>query len=137
MLAASEEQMHWLRRMISPYSVNGLALACLPAALEDEAYLQWYVGEVLEGREIFTSALKQLSVPYWPSEANFVLVKIGAKHREFVVAMRRQNILVRDRSNDPGCNGCVRITIGTLEHTRCAMKALQESLAEIGWTADE
>ncbi|HEX3437302.1 MAG TPA: histidinol-phosphate transaminase [Pseudacidobacterium sp.] len=136
-LAASEEQMHWLRRMISPYSVNGLALACLPAALEDEDYLKWYVGEVLEGRAIFTAALKQSGVPYWPSEANFVLTKIGSKHKEFVFAMRQRNVLVRDRSNDPGCDGCVRITIGTLEHTKLAVEALKESLAEIGWSIDE
>src|ERR1700691_1801358 len=38
-LAAAEEQMQWLRRAISPYSVNFLALACLTAALEDEEYL--------------------------------------------------------------------------------------------------
>jgi histidinol-phosphate aminotransferase len=133
-LAASEEQMHWLRRMISPYSVNGLALACLPAALEDEAYLKWYVGEVLEGRALFTAALDRLGVPYWPSEANFVLVNIGGKHKEFTHAMRRRNVLVRDRSNDPGCDGCVRITIGTLEHTKLGITALEESLKEIGWS---
>ena len=31
--------------------------------------------------------------------------------------MRDRGVLVRDRSNDPGCDGCVRITIGTREHT--------------------
>jgi histidinol-phosphate aminotransferase len=133
-LAASEEQMRWLRRMISPYSVNGLALACLPAALEDEAYLNWYVGEVLEGRVLFTVTLDRMGIPYWPSEANFVLVNIGAKHKEFTQAMRRRHVLVRDRSNDPGCDGCVRITIGTLEHTKLGISALEASLQEIGWS---
>src|SRR5262249_32530714 len=76
MLAAQENQMRWMRRMISPYSVNGIALACLPAALDDEDYLQWYVGEVLQGRDIFAQALQRLGVFYWPSEANFILTKI-------------------------------------------------------------
>jgi histidinol-phosphate aminotransferase len=137
MLAAHEKQMHWMRRVISPYSVNGLALACLPAALDDETYLQWYVDEVLQGRELFTAALQRLGVPYWPSEANFILTKIGAKHKEFSTAMRRHNVLVRDRSNDPGCDGCVRITIGTLEHTALGIAALEKSLAEIQWSSDE
>src|SRR5579884_2651025 len=132
-LAASEEQMHWLRRMISPYSVNGLALACLPAALEDEAYLKWYVDEVLEGRALLVAALDRMGVFCWPSEANFVLANIGVKHKEFTNAMRRRNVLVRDRSSDPGCDGCVRITIGTLEHTKQGIAALEESLKEIGW----
>jgi histidinol-phosphate aminotransferase len=43
LLAAAEEQTRWMRRVISPYSVNSLALACLPAALEDRAYIDWYV----------------------------------------------------------------------------------------------
>jgi histidinol-phosphate aminotransferase len=137
MLAASAEQMQWLRRMISPYSVNGLALACLPAALEDESYINWYVHEALRGRAEFIDALQRLQVPYWPSEANFILIKIGMKHREFVAAMRRRNVLVRDRSNDPGCDGCVRITIGVQEHNHQGVEALKESLAEIGWRPDE
>src|SRR5277367_6816206 len=137
MLAAHESQMRWMRRVISPYSVNGLALACLPAALDDEVYLQWYVDEVLQGRDLFAAALRRLGVFYWPSEANFLLVKIGAKHKEFVSAMRRRDVLVRDRSNDPGCDGCVRITVGALEHTAAGIRALEESLDEIEWRRDE
>jgi histidinol-phosphate aminotransferase len=43
LLAGPVELMRWVRRVLSPYSVNSLALACLPAALEDTAYLDWYV----------------------------------------------------------------------------------------------
>ena len=136
-LVAHEAQMRWMRRMISPYSVNGIALACLPAAIHDDAYLKWYVEEVLRGRDLFTAALQRLGVTYWPSEANFLLTRIGAKHKEFTAAMHRRNVLVRDRSNDPGCSGCVRITVGTLEHTAIGIEALEQSLAEIGWSPDE
>ncbi len=50
LLAGPAELMRWVRRVLSPYSVNSLALACLPPALEDTAYLDWYVGEVLAAR---------------------------------------------------------------------------------------
>jgi histidinol-phosphate aminotransferase len=133
-LAACEDQMQWMRRAISPYSVNSVALACLTAALDDEDYLRWYVGEVLASRLLFETALQSLGVSYWSSRANFVLVDIGAKHREFVTAMRTKGVLVRDRSNDPGCDGCVRITLGTREQTQQGIAALEESLAEIGWS---
>ncbi|MBT9331932.1 histidinol-phosphate transaminase [Paracidobacterium acidisoli] len=136
-LAAAEEQMQWMRRAISPYSVNALALACLPSAIEDSAYLDWYVSEVLASRTLFESALTRLDVPYWPSRANFVLANIGSKHQEFAAAMRRRNVLVRDRSSDPGCDGCVRITVGTREHTELGIAALEESLREIGWMKGE
>lgn len=134
LLAASEDQMQWMRRAISPYSVNSVALACLTGALDDEEYLRWYVGEVLASRPLFETALQALSVPYWPSQANFVLVDIGPKHREFVTAMRTRGVLVRDRSNDPGCDGCVRITLGTREQTQQGIVALEESLNKIGWS---
>lgn len=133
LLAAAEEQMQWLRRVISPYSVNSLALACLPAAMEDQAYIDWYVDEVLKAREYFTAALNRMGVRYWPSAANFVLTDIGPKHVEFSRAMRVRGVLVRDRSADPGCDGCVRITIGTREQTAQGAKAMEEVLKEIGW----
>lgn len=133
MLAASAEQMQWLRRVISPYSVNSLALACLPPALEDTDYLNWYAAEVREARGEFEAALDRNGVSRWPSSANFVLVRIGAQHRRFVEEMRERNVLVRDRSSDSGCEGCVRITIGTREQTIDAIRALEATLAEIGW----
>lgn len=133
LLAAPEEQMQWLRRVISPYSVNSVALACLPAALEDQAYIDWYVGEVLAAREEFTCALDRMGVRYWPSAANFVLTDIGPKHAEFSRAMRERGVLVRDRSADPGCDGCVRITIGTREQTAEGATGMEQVLKEIGW----
>ncbi len=132
LLAAPEEQMQWLRRVISPYSVNSLALACLPAALEDQAYIDWYVAEVLAARDEFTAFIDRLGVRYWPSRANFVLTYIGPQHAAFCKAMHQRGILVRDRSADPGCDGCVRITIGTREHTAAGAKAMEEVLKEIG-----
>jgi histidinol-phosphate aminotransferase len=137
LLAADETAMKWLRRVISPYSVNSLALACLPAALEDQAYLNWYVAEVLEARDEFGAAMSRMGVKYWPSQANFVLTRIGAKHAAFSAAMRARGVLVRDRSSDPGCDGCVRITIGTREHTAAGIAAMEAALGEIGWTGDE
>jgi histidinol-phosphate aminotransferase len=136
LLAAHPDQMQWMRRAISPYSVNSVALACLSAALDDADYLRWYVAEAQASREQLQSSLHRLGVPYWPSQANFVLAGIGPKHREFVTAMRTRGVLTRDRSSDPGCDGCVRITVGTREQMQSAITALEQSLTEIGWRAD-
>lgn len=130
-LAGPVELMKWVRRVLSPYSVNSLALACLPPALEDTAYLDWYVAEVLAARGEFEAALDQAGVRRWPSAANFVLVEIGAKHTEFVRLMSAGGVLVRDRSNDPGCDGCVRITIGTREQMREAAVVLGRTMKEL------
>jgi histidinol-phosphate aminotransferase len=131
LLAGPVELMRWVRRVLSPYSVNSLALACLPPALEDASYLDWYVGEVLAARAEFEAALDQAGVRRWPSRANFVLVEIGAQHAEFARLMRAAGVLVRDRSSDPGCDGSVRITVGTREQMRQATVALNETLSRL------
>jgi histidinol-phosphate aminotransferase len=131
LLAGPVELMRWVRRVLSPYSVNSLALACLPAAMEDTEYLDWYVGEVLKARGEFEAALDREGVRRWVSRANFVLVEIGARHAEFTRRMREAGVLVRDRSTDPGCDGRVRITIGTREQMRTAAAALKEALAAL------
>jgi len=131
LLAGTVELMRWVRRVLSPYSVNSVALACLPAALEDKAYLDSYVMEVLAARGKFADALDAAKVRYWPSRANFILVEIGAQHVEFVRLMREAGVLVRDRSNDPGCDGRVRITIGTREQMRGAATALDQALTAL------
>ena len=131
LLAGPVEIMHWIRRVLSPYSVNSIALACLPPALEDANYLQWYVNEVLGARSDFEAALDALTIRRWPSRANFILVDIGRQHAEFVRRMRAAGVLVRDRSSDPGCDGRVRITIGTRDQMRSAITALNETMAAL------
>ena len=137
LLAAAEEQMRWIRRVLSPYSVNCIALACLPAALNDTAYLDQYVAEVRAARAEFELVLDQEGVRRWPSQANFVLVEIGAQHKEFVRRMSSAGVLVRDRSSDPGCDGRVRITIGTREQMKQAAAVLHDTLAALNWKREK
>ena len=137
MLAGAAELMKYVRKVSSPYNVNGPALDCLPVALADDAYVQWYAREVNTGRARMIEGLRAMGVEYFPSHANFVLMKIGPKHAALVKAMRARGVLLRDRSTDPGCDGYVRITVGIEEHVTRGLEALRESLAEIGWTPAE
>ncbi len=133
MLAGSAELLRHVRKVCSPYNVNGVALDCLPVALADDAYVQWYAEQVRVGRARMMEGLRELGVDFFPSHANFVLMKIGAKHKELVEAMRARGVLLRDRSSDPGCEGYVRITIGVEEHVERGLTALKDSLKEIDW----
>lgn len=136
LLAAPVELMGWIRRVISPYSVNSLALACLPSAVGDEEYLNWYANEVKAARAEFEAALDREGVRCWPSQANFILTDIGAQHKEFVERMRAAGVLVRDRSADPGCMGRVRITVGTREQMRKAAEALHATMTVLRGAKD-
>jgi len=133
-LIGDTEQMPSLRRVCSPYNVNAVALACLPEALADKNYIERYVTETLQSRARLESTLKSRGIRFWPSQANFVLARIGSSKsdsRAFVEQMRRRGILVRDRSADHACEGCVRITLGTEQHTNRLLAALDEVLEEL------
>jgi histidinol-phosphate aminotransferase len=135
MLIGDAEQMRVIRRVSSPYNVNAIALACLPEAITDQGYIQQYVNGVLAGRARLERSLQECGIKFWPSEANFLLARVGSTAEDsaaFVEHMRRRGILVRDRSSDYGCEGCVRITLGTREHTDRLLEALAETIAEPG-----
>lgn len=130
-LAGDAGQMTMVRRVASPYNVNAVALKALPEALNDQEYVERYVAEVQQGRGILEEELTNLGLQYWPSRANFVLVRIGAAHAEFVQALRTRGILVRDRHTDPQCEGCVRLTVGSDEHTRTLIAALRDVVDKV------
>jgi histidinol-phosphate aminotransferase len=144
-LMGNMEQMRMVRRASSPYNLNSVALACLPAALADQEYVQRYVLDTIEGREQLQAELKTFTtectevhrenrteVQFWPSRANFVLIYLGEYCKSFVASMRDRGILVRDRSADYGCKDCVRITVGAHEHNERLLMAMREVFAELG-----
>src|SRR5438270_8192664 len=126
-LVGAAEQMCAVRRVSSPYNVNAVALACLPEALRDQAYIEQYVSEVRDSRTRLERVLREFGIQFWPSQANFVLMRVG-EAAAFVEQMRRRGILVRDRSSDHACEGCVRITLGPRAHSDRLFTALQETL---------
>jgi histidinol-phosphate aminotransferase len=136
LLAGPVAQMRMVRRVASPYNVNIAALIALPEALKDREYVRQYVGQVQRGRVLLEREFQSRGTPYCPSQANFVLAQIGSKHAAFVTAMKDRGILVRDRSSDPGCDGWVRITLGSEAHTEQLLAALREVFAELKMTAE-
>lgn len=134
-LVGDPNQITAVRRVCSPYNVNAVALACLPEAIGDQEYIQTYVQEVLESRSRVASVLESSGIQCWTSQANFLLMRVGISKAEagkFVEAMRRRGILARDRSGDHACEGCVRITLGPRSHAEPLLRALQETLEELG-----
>lgn len=131
-LAGDAANIAMVRRVACPFNVNVAALACLPAAMADSDYVRQYVDQVRQGRDELRREFNRWNILCWPSHASFVLGRIGALHAQFVKSMEARGVLVHDRSRDHGCEGCVRISIGKLEHTAQMLKALRETLAEIG-----
>jgi len=131
-LSGAAEQIDYLRRFALPFNVNAAALACLEVALADQGFVRDHVAQVKEGRERLAQLFNELGLHFWPSQTNFVLVRVGASAQAFVESMKRRGILVRDCSASPGCDGCVRITVGTPDQMDGVLQAVREAIAENG-----
>lgn len=123
-LFSNANNIQYLRKSQSPYSVNMLATLAARAAIQDPAYIAKYVTEVLAARELVYVGLEKLNIPYFESQGNFVLMQLGTRAAEVRDSMRERGMLVRDRGHE--IPGTVRVTIGTRDQMREFITALEQ-----------
>ena len=128
-LVAHPQTMERLGAMLPPFNVNICGVRALEAALDDQSYLDWYVAQTTASKALVYEFCRTHDLTYWPSDANFVLVRFGDRAPALVGAMRERGFLVRDKSAAPGCAGCLRLTSGVVDHTRRTIAALEDCLA--------
>lgn len=121
---SNPDNIGYLHKAQSPYSVNALAALAAREAVRDTEYIREYVGEVLAAREDLYAGLERLGVPYYRSQANFVLFRAGDRAIPIRDRLREMGVLVRDRSYE--LPGCVRVTAGTRQQIARFLKALEE-----------
>jgi histidinol-phosphate aminotransferase len=124
------EAVSLVQRAVPPYSLNVCALHAVRAAIDDREYHDGYCAQVAESRELIYAACGRLGLEWWPSEANFVLVRVGERAKALVRGLAARGVFIRDRTGEPGCAGCVRITAGIVEHTRACLGAMEEILCD-------
>ena len=118
-------------RFVMPlFNLNVIAVAALRAALTDPDFTPWYVEQVDRSKVLLYETLDRLGLRYWKSAANFVLVDGGPSAARLVEGMIAGGVLVRDRSHDPYCPNCFRITAGLVEHTTKAVAVLERLCAK-------
>lgn len=127
-LVGAAEVLNPVRAAIPVYGVNIAAVVAVQAALADPAYVADYVRQTKESKALLYAACERLALNYWKSEANFVLVHAGDRLPALVKGLAGRGIYIRDRSSEPGCEGCVRIGAGIVAHTRRAIAAMEEVL---------
>jgi histidinol-phosphate aminotransferase len=121
-----------VRSAVPPFSLSVFATAGWRAALKDRSHLDWYRSQVDESRELIYTACQHHGLPYWKSAGNFVLIDVRrlGQPADVVRIFAERGILVRDRSRDAGCQGCIRVTAGVVRHTAMAVEVLEGLCAE-------
>jgi histidinol-phosphate aminotransferase len=115
-----------LQKTREPFNTNGLVQTGAVAALADEAHQTETKRLTDGGRRYLEEECAALGLPFVPSVANFVLVRVGDGKALFK-ALLRKGVIVRALS---GYNlpEWVRISVGTMEQNRQCIAALREVL---------
>jgi histidinol-phosphate aminotransferase len=111
---ARPEHIERLNRVRAPYNVNRLGQVAAVAALADTEHLERTRQVVLAERPRLQAALAARGAPSPPSQANFILVKVGDQAHALRAALFKAGILVRDGAG-VGFPGHLRIAVGTAE----------------------
>jgi histidinol-phosphate aminotransferase len=98
-----------------PYNVNAITYAVGAKIAKDEASVRTRVVRNSGERErVYAALLGVAAIETFASRTNFILFRLRQGTTEEVHArFLRRSVLVRDLSTWPGCDGCLRVTIGT------------------------
>lgn len=111
---ASESIIEIYNKVKPPYNIGQDTQELVLKALEQVGQVNEMIKLIVEMREVLSAALAKLPsvLKVYPSEANFLLVKVNDPTGLYAHLLDR-GIVVRDRSRVVLCDGCLRITVGT------------------------
>ncbi len=123
-----EKLFSFVNRIRMPFNVSSTALGAAEAALKDVSHVKASLKVNREGMKFWEKALKQLGIPFFPSQGNFILADVwkgmGKTGGEVFQECLRQGVIFRPVTNY-GMPHFLRISIGTESENRFALKALQ------------
>ena len=111
-----------------PYSVNVLSQAAGLVVARAREKFKPTIALIRAEREILAKRLAKIDgVTVWPSQANFLLVRVPGLNSR--IAWRRlrdeYSILVRCFAGTPGLENALRVTVGTAEENKRLVAALE------------
>ena len=123
---ASAQIIEILTKIKYPYNVSQLNQDAAIKALQYNSS-NYTIQAIISQKEWIIEQLYQLDIvaKIWPSDANFLLVKFY-NHKKVFDLLKKLKIVVRDRSNEPNCYGCLRITIGTSTENKTLIESLKK-----------
>lgn len=121
---AHPEVIDQLIKVRQPYSVSSLSQVVASVAFAHREVFKPRIDAILKERKRLEEALKAFNcMTVYPSEANFVLVRIPEAH-ELWGYLENQGVLVRDFSANPLLKDCLRISVGLSEENDRLLSAL-------------
>lgn len=129
-LLAPEYVLEFYNRVRNPFNVNDLAQVAGIAALDDDQYIKSSQQVVWSGLDYFYQELSRLKLPFFRSQANFVLFDTQRDVNQVNLNLLRQGIILRPVQNY-GFNTLIRMTVGQPEENKKAIAAIEKMLSEV------
>ena len=92
---------------------NGIGMACALASYNDEEFITFSRGKILEGRSMVIETFRRNGIETLPSQTNFVYADIGRDAGDFARAMSARNVMIRNNMSGPST--FIRVSMGKLE----------------------
>jgi histidinol-phosphate aminotransferase len=123
---ASPEIIQVLTKIKPPYNVNSLSQTQAILSLDESNKLKEEVAALICLRTLLQEELPKLSYveKVFPTDSNFILIRVDDANVRYQQLLFK-GIVVRNRTNDPLCENCLRITIGTAEETNKLLTILK------------
>ena len=124
---SNEKIINYLNKIKPPYNINVLTERKALEELYKIDEIEKNISIVLDQRNLLVSCLEKLDFveKIYKSDANFLLVKVDNADLRYNQLLEK-GIVVRNRSNQPLCQNCLRITIGTKNENNSLIKTLNE-----------
>ena len=118
-----------LNKIKYPYNISLLVQEKAMELLDGEQEMRRQVEVILAERARLAQALAQAPFGFtvYPSEANFLLVRVGDADGLYAALVRR-GIIVRNRNRVQKCQGCLRITIGLPAENDLLLEAIRKEV---------
>lgn len=124
---AQPEVIDLINRVRCPFNVNSLAQIATIAALNDQDHVRKVLELTWRGLDQWQSALQQADLPYFKSQANFILFDTKRDADLVFDHMIRQGVIVRPVKNY-GLPTQLRISIGLDQENQIAIESLQRAI---------
>jgi histidinol-phosphate aminotransferase len=119
-----ESLVSFIERTKQPFSVNMMALIAAKAALVDEHHLSKVLDNNRKGKAFLYNSLRTLDLELFPTEANFILVKVGPEAEAVTKRLFEKKIVIRWLGGY-GLGEYVRVTVGTMAENKRLVDALK------------
>ena len=123
----STEVISVLNKIKPPYNVNELSQKRALERLADTDKISTEIASIIRQREDLLEVLLHVEFvkKIYPTEANFILVKVDDANKRYAELIAK-GIVIRNRTTQPLCDNCLRLTVGTELENRKLMAVLKQ-----------